>query len=811
MKTSFLTRKQLQSTSFSCKGAELLSKNKMAEIILKRRKGTALIISVGILALTVVIATSFAVNMQLEYKIANNFLDNIKARYLAEGGIDRAIAELAYGTEGAINTAIDTEGERWYADEPYKDDTPLNGEGSYVVTKIRDSGSQIYINDTSPNLGAMLENLVAALGPPLTPGDGNAIIANRPPVNVVNGRTAGGYFTKEQIKIVPGFTEIKYKAIKDYITVYAFIDLDVIDPQDAVTPYATSPRAPININTASTEVLIAVLAGISDGANSISSSETNNLAEHLKNGRPYGTYDDLWIRLLTAETLGLIGAGDAAVVMANANPNTDLMRANPNYTWRYKHISKEDYDSGGVPEAVDKTMLTSSTTEFCFNSGGYYEIESTGIVRNKAGAKIAEKKLQAVVKVFDIWRQTTQAQFAQGVKSNVQLYPEFEYDSSVVSPATYDGQIMLATLTETLPNSGVHFRANFDGRNKYLTYLDANSCGGGDFSRVAYPAKNPNVSSAVDPANNGNLFPDGVFMSQNESDVDLLYFSTAGGISADRGTVEVWFKPNWKGDKVRFPKDPYNAGIVFQASDYNNYWTSTISIDVWASDKKIVGKFYPSDAAKYGPNYYYWIGNTITNWKPGEWHHIALTWDFPAVSQKLYFDGNLVASTAATVGPNPVIAIRLGVDSQKKEMVDSTIDEVRVFDNVRNVALDFARGRYYDVGDAYFESSENEIGKARLGTISWAEHTRDIDGLEIIDGADIQFDVYDGSNWIGDYENRTNPAGVSLNRLTDGRGAIKYKAYLTEAANTLRDTSVLDDVTISYIKAIEILYSRETI
>lgn len=771
----------------------------MAKIFLEKEEGVALIVSVGILALMAVIATSFAINMQLDYRIAANFRDGLKARYLAESGINRAIAELAYGTEGAINTAVDTESEKWYASEPYKDDKLLDEKSGYTVTKIRDCASQVYINDANPNLSTVLENLVSALGSPLTPGDGNAIVANRP---------SGGYTTKEQIKTVPEITETKYNAIKDYISVYGFVDSDVINPKDTTTPYVASPRAPVNVNTASKEVLKAVLTGVSDGTNSISSSEADELAQHLINARPYSTFDELWTRLLTAETLGLIDDGDAALVMANANPNTDLMRANPNYSWRYKHVSKEGY-SNGVPFAIDKTMLQMSTTEFCFNSGGYYEIESTGIIRDKTGNQTAERKLKAVVKIFDIWRQTTQAQFAQGVKSNVQTYPEFDYESSTISPANYDGQIMLATLTETTPNSGVHFRANFDGKNKYLTYVDANSCGGGDFSRVAYTATNPSVGSIADPTNNGNLFPDGVFVSQNEDGVDLSYSCTNQGISSTRGTVEIWLKPNWSGNEVSFPKDPWNAGIIFQTSDYGNYWTSTMSIDVWANDKKIVTKFYPSDAVTYGLGYYYWIGNSIVNWKSGEWHHIALTWDFPSVSQKLYVDGKETASTAAPVGPNPFYAIRIGVDTEKKEMIEGVIDEVRVFPDLRNVATDFAAGRYYDSGDSYFESSKKEIGKARLGTISWTEHARDKDGIEIIPGADIQFDIYDGSVWLGNYENRTNPAGASLNHLTSGTGELKYKAYFVETGSTLLDTPVLDDVTITYIKAIEILYWKE--
>ena len=41
----------------------------------KQKRGIALIISVGVLALIAMVATSFAINMQIEYKGALNYLN----------------------------------------------------------------------------------------------------------------------------------------------------------------------------------------------------------------------------------------------------------------------------------------------------------------------------------------------------------------------------------------------------------------------------------------------------------------------------------------------------------------------------------------------------------------------------------------------------------------------------------------------------------------------------------------------------------------------------------------------------------------
>ncbi|MCY3019083.1 MAG: hypothetical protein NTW87_08650 [Planctomycetota bacterium] len=64
-------------------------------------------------------------------------------------------------------------------------------------------------------------------------------------------------------------------------------------------------------------------------------------------------------------------------------------------------------------EMIDKTDLNRSTTEFCFDSRGIYEIQSTGQVMRR-GELLAERKISALVKVYDIWSESLQRQFVQG-------------------------------------------------------------------------------------------------------------------------------------------------------------------------------------------------------------------------------------------------------------------------------------------------------------------------------------------------------------------------------------------------------------
>jgi hypothetical protein len=67
-------------------------------------------------------------------------------------------------------------------------------------------------------------------------------------------------------------------------------------------------------------------------------------------------------------------------------------------------------------EMIDKTDLNRSTTEFSFDSNGIFEIVSTGQVA-KVGQVLAERKFTALIKVYDVWRESTQQQFVQGTIS----------------------------------------------------------------------------------------------------------------------------------------------------------------------------------------------------------------------------------------------------------------------------------------------------------------------------------------------------------------------------------------------------------
>ena len=68
-------------------------------------------------------------------------------------------------------------------------------------------------------------------------------------------------------------------------------------------------------------------------------------------------------------------------------------------------------------EMIDKTDLNRSTTEFSFDSNGIYSIESIGRVVRTGGEVASERRIDALVKVYDVWRESTQRQFVNGTFS----------------------------------------------------------------------------------------------------------------------------------------------------------------------------------------------------------------------------------------------------------------------------------------------------------------------------------------------------------------------------------------------------------
>ena len=146
-------------------------------------EGFVLIVVVGVLAALVLTATVFIINNRYKLKAAESFSYQIKARYLVDAALNKAIAELRYGSEGAASDAVDLTTEAWAMNEPYTiSSIDLGGglSGEVKVLTITDCASRINVNSSNPDLGAMLTSLNGALGSPLSNRDITQILNNSP-------------------------------------------------------------------------------------------------------------------------------------------------------------------------------------------------------------------------------------------------------------------------------------------------------------------------------------------------------------------------------------------------------------------------------------------------------------------------------------------------------------------------------------------------------------------------------------------------------------------------------------------------------
>ncbi len=334
----------------------------------ERKGGVALIMSVGILALLAMIATSFAINMQLEYKAATNQLNYTKAAALAEAGIEKAIAELRKDAKENFVYSADT--------KTYQGSLS-DGLGSYDVDII-DEQRKININYANRELlKALLGDSDYARADAIINYRGSIIWPN-PPENA--------FKTIEEIKLVPTtpvIDDATYKTIEEDITVNSYPDPNTIDDTDK-----EETRCPVNVNTADEKVLKAVIAGISDGPNTISTAEANTVVNDLKSARPFSSWIEFKERLDDLAGKGNIKPAEATLIMNNCNPN--------------------------------RTKPSTYTTDFCFFSGGKYALISTGRVFSLTDQtiKLAEKKLKVIVDIYDIFNQTKKSQF-QGEAGDV--------------------------------------------------------------------------------------------------------------------------------------------------------------------------------------------------------------------------------------------------------------------------------------------------------------------------------------------------------------------------------------------------------
>ncbi|MBI3723375.1 hypothetical protein HY251_05395, partial [bacterium] len=370
----------------------------------------------------------------------------------------------------------------------YRDPDNRSFGGDYYVLRVTDNNSQVFLNDANPHLGKMLDNLGRAAGAPRWKGLGARILGGRP---------AMGFRRVEELKFL--LAPEDYEAIAELVCCSARVDRKVVEcgeqPQGSGAAFRRSrlvfqSRAPINVNLAPFPVLVAALAGIGYGGvpgaprEQVSFEQASALASafvHYRQDPVIATSAELvgdgqsdpaltgspaspkagfqkWAELARfLQVSGLLSSRLQSAVLANANPNTDLNRFEPDLA---------------IYRPVDKYDLTAATTELCFASGGIFTIESLGIMLGPDGEPVSQAKVRSVVRVFERYLETTQRDFEQdridppspllpGLR-DVTTLPEFRnvIDDPLAGPdaeqgglraADFDGQVTF----NAIPADGV--------------------------------------------------------------------------------------------------------------------------------------------------------------------------------------------------------------------------------------------------------------------------------------------------------------------------------------------------------------------
>jgi hypothetical protein len=195
-------------------------------------------------------------------------------------------------------------------------------------------------------------------------------------------------------------------------------------------------RAPIDVNAACEEILTAVFADLRAERSDLTSATSATIpfataqaiARDIVDTRTAASGNPLFDNYHTVfykwdNFYGFLNSrtdlthNQTDVIKAMCNPNSDINKFNPDTTLR-KRFDKGDIIDIPIPGAIPR--WPSFTTELCFGSMGYYDIVSVGKVLGSAGittvaptraAVAARQTFNSVVRVYEIYRDTTQRDF----------------------------------------------------------------------------------------------------------------------------------------------------------------------------------------------------------------------------------------------------------------------------------------------------------------------------------------------------------------------------------------------------------------
>ncbi|MBI5368195.1 MAG: hypothetical protein HZA54_14255 [Planctomycetes bacterium] len=850
-----------------------------------RSRAFALIASLGALSALSLLAVTFVLLSRIDQQASANYLDTVRAGVLAEAGLERALAQLPSRVgikswEALTETwaCTDLPGTR-LADLKHPSfqgpgdaygraySTSMGGayekRGDTSTLRIVDLASRIYVNGRQPYLPEMLDNLGAAIEleglgrNPCPPGTGARIVATR-------ALRPGGVFI-DLAEVAKVIGAAPWEILRPYVTGQAWVDNSVVQPkpQAELRRWVRGPlpedllfqtavqatgagRAPVNVNTASVPVLIAVLAGLQgrlleqespDAATqfhyrrgttrAISLPGAQIIARELARVRkatPFKNWGEFraWVDGFLPPGAGELRNLDAELIKSMANPNALFNFCNPDRV---------------VTNWIQKADLTYFTTELCFSSMGYFEVESLGRVTAQGGAVRAVRQVRALLKVYDVLRHTTQADFvataSPGAASRaprVRSFPENLNDYAVPSPL--DGRLCVR---ETDPTGGV-FRATYDetllGSDRFLRK---------DFFAFADCREDGSVFARTN-TQASDLFPDGVYHSSLRG--KITHYSTLNNVNPLHCTLEFWVKPSrltasvaWlpltgRVEIVQTPATGYDLVLTAQrrfrggplllaCTAFRFGWTVGYGIFPGARFQVDLPPWIGKDA--YAQGIAANLGDRLA-W--GLWHHVAICW-YDGASARVYIDGEKLIDMIGAPAPNGMRPYNFACDELSPAcnylpatltqwppglplasigIGDMTHDGIRI-DKVCRYTGSFRPPNRYPrslggvahVGEFAFPAGGSP--RVHVLSLSCTSYRPAVDGrgqaLPEATRPEVRMEWEDPATakWSSEFTDN----GVCVNLWVDRRKPLRYRAKWYDNGLTPNNASAwLDDVTLCY-------------
>ena len=204
-----------------------------------KRRGVALILVLGTLAVLALLATTFATLAGVERQTSLNYVDTVRARFAAESGIEAALALLQHRilrgslwTETSWSVAEDrtirVDGAE-IRDAGFLPSGSYASDGDLYRVRIADAQSRIHVNDGAPggpdhsvsrNLRRIL-NILGAQPAVGVPELGDKILRFRPPT---------GYASVFDLRTALDGDDAALERVRPFVTVHAWSDPDVCNP-----------------------------------------------------------------------------------------------------------------------------------------------------------------------------------------------------------------------------------------------------------------------------------------------------------------------------------------------------------------------------------------------------------------------------------------------------------------------------------------------------------------------------------------------------------------------------------------------------